>query len=53
MSKIGALPFPSTMVASHGVLNSEVCFLEKPFSPDVLKVKVSEMVGWAPRIGRT
>ena len=45
--------YPGPMVASHGVLNSEVCFLEKPFSPDVLKVKVSEMLGWAPRIGTT
>ena len=36
--------YPSTMVASHGVLNSEVCFLEKPFSPDVLRAKVSEML---------
>ena len=45
--------YPSTMVASHGVLNSEVSFLEKPFSADVLKAKVSEMVGWASRIGTT
>jgi len=36
--------YPSTMVAGHGVLNSEVCFLEKPFSPDVLKAKVSEVL---------
>ena len=43
--------YPSTMVATHGVLNSEVCFLEKPFSPDVLNAKVSEMLTWAPRIG--
>ena len=36
--------YPSTMIASHGALNPVVFFLEKPFSPDVLKAKVFEML---------
>ena len=36
--------YPSTMIASHGVLNPGVSFLGKPFSPGVLKNKVREML---------
>lgn len=35
------------MIASHGVLEPGVSFLEKPFSPDVLKAKVIEMLARA------
>ena len=34
---------PATTVASHGAApTQEMCFLSKPFSPDVLKAKVAE-----------
>lgn len=42
--------YPSTMIASHGVLNPGVFFLEKPFSSSVLKAKVLETLRLAPPI---
>lgn len=36
--------YPSTMIASHGVLEPGKSFLEKPFSLGVLKAKVLEML---------
>jgi len=36
--------YPSTMIATHGVLNSGVFLLEQPCSPQMLKAKVLDVL---------
>lgn len=37
--------YPAGTIAHHGVLNPDVCFIEKPFRADALAAKVREALG--------